>query len=100
MLDYTNTTAQLTEHRTNTSKRKGVKPSMIISETMVLNHNVLIREIEHEDIPELYELIYEDEQPEWKKWDAPYFPLEHVSYTVFQEYTSKEMLEDGEPLIE
>lgn len=70
---------------------------MIISETMVLNHNVLIRKIEHEDIPELYELIYEEEQPEWKKWDAPYFPLEHVSYTVFQEYTSKEMLEDGEP---
>ncbi len=70
---------------------------MIISETMVLNHNVLIREIAHDDIPQLYELIYEEEQPEWKKWDAPYFPLEHVSYTDFQEYTSKEMLKDSEP---
>jgi RimJ/RimL family protein N-acetyltransferase len=38
-----------------------------------------------EDIPKLYELIYEVENPEWKKFDAPYFPLENCQFEQFQE---------------
>ncbi|NUU76471.1 GNAT family N-acetyltransferase [Paenibacillus xylanilyticus] len=70
---------------------------MIISETNVLNNKVQIREIEDRDLPVLYELIYGEKQPEWKKWDAPYFPLEHVSFTLFEEHMSKHMRGDDEP---
>lgn len=38
-----------------------------------------------EDTPVLYDLIYGCEQPEWKKYDAPYFPLEHRTYEQFSQ---------------
>lgn len=31
----------------------------------------------------LWELIYGDPNPEWKKWDAPYFPLTYIEYQTF-----------------
>lgn len=37
------------------------------------------------DFTRLYELIYGEEHPEWKKWDGPYFPHEQISYTQFEE---------------
>jgi len=41
----------------------------------ILGERVILKSIEDEDIPVLWELIYGTENPEWKKWDAPYFPL-------------------------
>lgn len=38
-----------------------------------------------EDMPVLYNLIYGSAEPEWKKYDAPYFPLEHRTYEQFLE---------------
>lgn len=35
------------------------------------------------DVPKLWELIYKEESPEWKKWDAPYFEHKHVPYEEF-----------------
>jgi RimJ/RimL family protein N-acetyltransferase len=35
------------------------------------------------DLPVLYQFIYGDAEPEWKRWDAPYFPLVHISYEGF-----------------
>ena len=42
-----------------------------------------IRPIEEKDLYRLWELIYKDEQPEWKKWDAPYYPHQTMSYEQF-----------------
>ncbi|MED0666914.1 GNAT family protein [Bacillus badius] len=42
-----------------------------------------IRPIHEEDLRSLWELIYGEENPEWKKWDAPYFahkPIDFKSY--------------------
>ncbi|OCA90674.1 GCN5 family acetyltransferase [Bacillus sp. FJAT-27225] len=36
---------------------------------------VTIKPISPDDLPVLWEMIYGEEEPEWKKWDAPYFPL-------------------------
>jgi len=45
---------------------------------------IVLRCVEKEDLPELYELIYSEVVPEWKKWDAPYYALEHESYEDFE----------------
>ncbi|MEK4302261.1 GNAT family protein [Oceanobacillus sp. FSL W8-0428] len=41
---------------------------------MYTDNNLTIRTIKKEDLPRLWELIFKNEKPEWKKWDAPYFP--------------------------
>ncbi|EHB67887.1 MULTISPECIES: GNAT family protein [Paenibacillus] len=45
---------------------------------------VTLRTRRPEDTPVLYELIYGTDNPMWKQYDAPYFPLKHVSYEVFE----------------
>jgi hypothetical protein len=46
-------------------------------------NNLIVRPIFDEDLSKLWELIYEEESPEWKKWDAPYFEHKHVPYEEF-----------------
>jgi hypothetical protein len=36
-----------------------------------------------DDLPILYNLIYGVENPEWKKYDAPYYPLEFCTFEKF-----------------
>lgn len=50
---------------------------------MYKDKNLTIRPIEKRDLPRLWELIYKEEKPEWKKWDAPYFPHHTKSYEAF-----------------
>ncbi|WPK13337.1 GNAT family protein [Lysinibacillus louembei] len=47
---------------------------------MYQDNELIIRAVEEKDLTRLWELIYKDEQPEWKKWDAPYYP--HQSKTL------------------
>lgn len=48
---------------------------------MVSDRNELvIRPIRSEDLPLLWELMFKDESPEWKKWDAPYYEHEALSW--------------------
>ena len=35
---------------------------------------LVIPSIIEKDLFRLWKLIYKDEQPEWKKWDVPYYP--------------------------
>ncbi|TMW70762.1 GNAT family N-acetyltransferase [Alteribacter natronophilus] len=58
------------------------------------NLKVSLRNPEKEDLPVLWELIYGEEEPEFKKWDAPYFPLEKVSYERWSAGMKKQ-LENG-----
>ncbi|MFC4617456.1 GNAT family N-acetyltransferase [Camelliibacillus cellulosilyticus] len=59
---------------------------------MLVGKRVTLREIEKEDIPVLYELMHRQDGaiPEWKKWDAPYFPYKKPLYRAFR----KQMLDD------
>ncbi|MRG85895.1 GNAT family N-acetyltransferase [Salinibacillus xinjiangensis] len=50
---------------------------------MYQDGDVVIRPVIEDDLLILWELIYKEESPEWKKWDAPYFELLHVPYKEF-----------------
>ncbi len=50
---------------------------------MDTNNEVTIRPIIEADLPRLWELTFREEQPEWKKWDAPYFPHKAKTYEKF-----------------
>ena len=53
---------------------------------MVQDHELLIRPIAEGDLPRLWELVYKEEAPEWKKWDAPYYEHKRISW---EEYYGK-----------
>ncbi|KZO00869.1 GNAT family N-acetyltransferase [Pseudobacillus badius] len=44
---------------------------------------VMIRPIGERDMPRLWELMHKEEEPEWKQWDAPYFPHRRLTYEEF-----------------
>lgn len=50
---------------------------------MYSDNNLSIRPIKRSDLSRLWELIYSEEQPEWKKWDAPYYPHQAMSFEDF-----------------
>lgn len=50
---------------------------------MYKDKELMIRPIIESDLYRLWELIYKEEQPEWKKWDAPYFPHQAMTYEEF-----------------
>lgn len=50
---------------------------------MYTDNELTIRPIKEQDLTKLWELIYKEDQPEWKKWDAPYFPHHSMSYEEF-----------------
>ncbi|PLT28526.1 GNAT family N-acetyltransferase [Peribacillus deserti] len=43
-----------------------------------------LRSIRVKDLETLWELIYSGENPEWKKWDAPYWPLKMVDFNTYK----------------
>lgn len=50
---------------------------------MYQDGNLLIRPIEYTDLFCIWELEYKDEKPEWKRWDAPYYPHQSQTYEEF-----------------
>ena len=52
---------------------------------MYQDKELIIRPVQTEDLPRLWELIHKEESPEWKKWDAPYYEFKQVSYETFME---------------
>ncbi|MCM3785636.1 GNAT family N-acetyltransferase [Neobacillus mesonae] len=52
---------------------------------MYQDKEITIRPIEEMDLQRLWELIYKEENPEWKKWDAPYFPHQTMAFETFLE---------------
>lgn len=44
---------------------------------------VKLRTITMDDLPGLWRMIYGTKNPEWKKWDAPYFPLQPEPFQYF-----------------
>lgn len=52
---------------------------------MYKDKEIAVRPIERADLPRLWELIYTEENPEWKQWDAPYLPHYTKSWEEFAE---------------
>ena len=52
---------------------------------MYQDQELVIRPIREEDLPRLWDLIYKEEAPEWKKWDAPYFEHKTMAFEAFME---------------
>ncbi|SHF71411.1 hypothetical protein SAMN05216225_100334 [Ornithinibacillus halophilus] len=50
---------------------------------MYTDNELVIRPIKERDLTKLWELIYKDDAPEWKRWDAPYFPHKSKPYDEF-----------------
>lgn len=50
---------------------------------MYVDKELIIRPIVEKDLFRIWELNDKDENPEWKKWDAPYFPHEQIPYEEF-----------------
>ena len=55
---------------------------------------VTIRTIEESDIKTLWNLVFKEENPEWKKWDAPYFPFSMQEYSSYKEKMQTRLKEE------
>jgi RimJ/RimL family protein N-acetyltransferase len=62
---------------------------------MIKGPKVTLRMVEPEDLPELFKLIYGEDGtlPEWKNWDAPYFPFSRPNYKSYIKGTAKKIKE-------
>jgi hypothetical protein len=61
----------------------------------LVDDDVVVRSIEPSNVPVLWKLIYGEPEPEWKKWDAPYFPLERMDLLEFQQQMEKRKTSGG-----
>ena len=52
---------------------------------------IFLRTPTRDDLPILYNLIYGVENPEWKKYDAPYYPLEFCTFEKFSKRMEERM---------
>ncbi len=50
---------------------------------MSKERGLTIRPAGKQDLEKMWELIFKDEAPEWKKWDAPYYPHQAMTFEKF-----------------
>ncbi|TCI36366.1 MULTISPECIES: GNAT family N-acetyltransferase [unclassified Exiguobacterium] len=67
---------------------------------MYRDENLIIRPIEARDLGRLWELIYKEAAPEWKRWDAPYFEHRAQSYDAYQEEADRHVGRDDMWVVE
>ncbi|MCP3030607.1 GNAT family N-acetyltransferase [Halobacillus sp. A1] len=72
---------------------------MVATETRLLNNKLQLRSITEADTKTLWQLIYSSPNPEWKEWDAPYYPLEPHTLESYRSHENarKERIKNGEP---
>ncbi|UNK17505.1 GNAT family N-acetyltransferase [Paenibacillus sp. N3/727] len=68
-----------------------------MKKVLLQGKRVTLRTRAMEDMPVLYDLIYGCDQPEWKKYDAPYFPLDHRTYEQFLKQWGTDFSSDDLP---
>lgn len=56
---------------------------------MIKDKELAIRPATKQDLEKMWELIFKDEAPEWKKWDAPYYPHRNMPFEKFVEISPK-----------
>jgi len=52
-------------------------------------NRVMLRPVKEDELETLWSLIYQDGSPEWKKWDAPYFPLKNLTFDEFLKHKGR-----------
>ncbi|PGZ97506.1 GNAT family N-acetyltransferase [Bacillus pseudomycoides] len=62
--------------------------------TYLKGEKVVIRTIEKADLYPLWQEVYKEEKPEWKKWDAPYFPFVRQEFAAFQESLCSKLMKN------
>ena len=50
---------------------------------MYKDNELIIRTLKKQDLNQLWEFIFKEDNPEWKQWDAPYYPHTSKSYDNF-----------------
>lgn len=55
----------------------------MLQKLLLTGKRISLRTPTRDDLPILYNLIYGVENPEWKKYDAPYYPLEFCTFEKF-----------------
>jgi len=71
-----------------------------MDEIPLVDNKLMLRNVTEQDLPVLYQLVYGEASPEWKLWDAPYFPLEPETYDEFAQNVRNRMEADrktGDP---
>lgn len=59
--------------------------------SMLRGERVTLKQLNTADITKLFHFVYGEAEPEWKKWDAPYFPLGIMTRKDFEKQKKKEM---------
>ena len=57
-------------------------------------NSVTLRKIKKEDLEVIWQMGCREANPEWKKWDAPYFPHEVMSFEQFKQEEASWYLSD------
>jgi RimJ/RimL family protein N-acetyltransferase len=57
---------------------------MAVSASIIKGSKISLKPVDVEDIVTLWNLIYGEEKPEFKKWDAPYFPWKRVGFEAYE----------------
>lgn len=70
----------------------------VMNQEIIIGEKVTLRSVEKEDLETLWTLIYGEEDPEFKKWDAPYFPLEKVDLNKYVTEMSRQIDEGLEDM--
>ncbi|MFD4928825.1 GNAT family N-acetyltransferase [Peribacillus butanolivorans] len=54
-----------------------------MDDVWIKGRNVVLRNVKQDDLKLLWSLKYGEENPEWKKWDAPYYPYELIDFNTY-----------------
>lgn len=54
-----------------------------LNDVRIEGSKVILRNVKQADLKRLWSLKYGEADPEWKKWDAPYLPLELIDFHTF-----------------
>jgi tRNA-Thr(GGU) m(6)t(6)A37 methyltransferase TsaA len=60
--------------------------------TKINGEKVVLREVTKDDLFPMWQYVHGEENPAWKQWDGPYFPLKHQDFETFNKMNTENML--------
>ncbi|MEH7385084.1 GNAT family protein [Bacillus sp. JJ1521] len=64
----------------------------------IKGEKVILRQLEKDDLPTLWEMRYANPNPEWKKWDAPYFMHKYIDKETYLKKVEHQIAMQHHPL--
>lgn len=68
------------------------KSTQCTTPTTIEGSKIQLKQLTIQDLPLLYNLMYGDPNPEYKKWDAPYFPLEMIDEETYLSKMTEQLI--------